>query len=130
MPIYNYYLVAKQVFTDPGSFVCVAVLLGIATSVAEAANLSSLATLLYVIGLVVSARLWGLIAAGMGKNFWIYAILSMLGVVHVIVLFILAFDGKVIRNSKFSWYPWKPISGTQQLPPPPPPPIESEIKVE
>ena len=116
IPIYNEYLVAKQVMDHPGRFILilffVPILFGIISHMFDTTVLASLGN---IIAAVMTARLWGLIAEGLGKNFWLHAILAFFALPLLITVLIFAFDSSApVRTAK----------DFQSPPPPPSDPLE------
>ncbi|WP_094607244.1 hypothetical protein SPSIL_038460 [Sporomusa silvacetica DSM 10669] len=77
IPIYNVYLLAKQVMVAPGKFITINLVVLFLGSIGAGVYHSSPAvSLANFILYSLTAYLWGKIAKGLGKNFWLHAVLA------------------------------------------------------
>ncbi|MBP2655387.1 MAG: hypothetical protein H6Q73_2956 [Firmicutes bacterium] len=93
IPFWNMYLVLRVAVTNPVPYfwyiVLPSLVLGFLGGLLDLSALRSLGSL---IGAILWARAMGLIAEKLGKNFWAFAVLTVIPVGNFVGLCILAFD--------------------------------------
>lgn len=110
IPIYNYYLLVKQVLPEPGRFVFIMLATAFCGFIVAFLFSSSLfVDLANIIIGIMYARAWGLIAEALGKRFWLHAILAFLSLPLIVTIPIFAFDSS------------KPVNGSPEIITPPHP---------
>jgi len=78
IPFWNVYLLARQVLPEPGLYAGALAIMAFVNHEAETACHPLWVALYFAQG-VMHARLFGLVAAALGKSFWLHAVLAFFG---------------------------------------------------